>query len=101
MKLTEKEIKHLENINKNQRNLYRMRHYFLSVGVILIGLGLVPTIFFWLQGNMVQVNKFTSHPSFYLLPISGGIAIGYAIQGWKGNSVYILLSRVVEELREK
>lgn len=101
MKLTEKELKHLDNIRKYQRNLHKMRYFFLFTGVLLIAMALVPAIYFWVAGSMLQLNKFTSNPIFYFMPIFGGVAIGYAIQGMKGNSVHVLLLRVIDELREK
>jgi len=99
MNLTEHELEHLEKIKRYQRNLFKMRYYFLSIGIILIGLALVPLFYCWSQGNMALVSKLTSHPSFYISPILGGVALGYSIQGWKGNSVYILLIKIVENLR--
>lgn len=101
MKLTEAEVKHFENIKGYQRNLYRMRYFFAIMGAILIGIAFIPVLYYWFQGNMTLVNKLISHPIIYLLPIFGGGSISYAVQGWKGHSVYVLLTRVIEEIREE
>ena len=99
MHLSEKELKHLERLKKTQRFMYRMRYVFLFLGVLLIMLGFGPFFYFMSLPDKSLYEQFANHPMFYLSMGMGGASLGYAYQGWRGNSVYALLIRVVEELK--
>ncbi len=99
MHLSEKELRHLERLKKTQRHIYKMRYVFLFLGVLLITLGFGTFFYFLSLPDKVLYKRFANHPMFYLLMGAGGVALGYAIQGWRGNSVYTLLIRVIEELK--
>jgi hypothetical protein len=98
MHLSEKEIEHLERLKKSQGYIYKMRYVFLFFGVLLIILSFGSFFYFFSLPDKSLYEKFANHPMFYLLLGVGGVAIGYAYQGWRGNSVYTLLIKVIEEL---
>ena len=102
MRLSEKELKHLERLKKSQRYIHKMRYVFLFLGILLIILSF--GIFFLILSlpDKSLYERSASLPVLYLLSMgAGGVSFGYAYQGWRGNSVYTLLIRVIEELKSK
>ncbi len=99
MHLSEKEIEHLERLKKSQRSIYKMRYVFLLAGALAIAFSFGTFFYFLSLPDKSLYIKFSNHPMFYLTLGAGGVAIGYSIQGWRGNSVYTLLIRVIEELK--
>jgi hypothetical protein len=100
MNLSEKEIEYLRSLKSTEQTFYRLRYVFLTLGVICIVISLGGYLFFLTSQDSATFEKFRSHPMFYLLGIAGGLGIGMAVRGWKGNAAHRLIIKVVEELKD-
>ncbi len=99
MNLSDKEIEYLRKLKSTEQTYYRFRYVFLALGIACIVISLGGYIFFLTSQDSATFEKFRSHPMFYLLGIAGGLGIGIAVRGWKGNAAHRLLIKVVEELK--
>ncbi|WP_339847775.1 hypothetical protein [uncultured Halopseudomonas sp.] len=97
MNLTEQEQRHLENLKKTEESFYRWRYLNLGMGVISLLLAFGGLLFLSSLSSELGA-RFGNHPMFYLLAILGGVGIGLAVRGWRGNSANRLLIAVLEEL---
>lgn len=100
MKLSDQEKEYLRALNNLEQTNYRLRYVFLALGIACIVISLGGYLFFLFSLDRSVFDKIGSHPMFYLLGIAGGVGIGMAIRGWKGNAVRRLLIKVVEELKD-
>jgi hypothetical protein len=100
MKLSDQEKEYLRGLKNLERTNYRLRYIFLALGIACIVISLGGYLFILTSQNSAALEKLQSHPMFYLLGIAGGLGIGMAIRGWKGNATHRLLIKVVEELKD-
>jgi hypothetical protein len=100
MKLSGQEKEYLRGLKNIERTGYRLRFVFLALGIACIVLSLGGYLFFLTAEDKATFEKIRSHPMFYLLGIAGGLGVGMAVRGWKGNAAHRLLIKVVEELKD-
>lgn len=101
MKLTNKEQQYLEKLIKRENQYFRLRYINMALAILCILLAFGALTFFIFFNEGLLFKQYSSHPMLYLLFVVGGIGIGHAIRGWRGDPVSKLLIKVVEELSEK
>ena len=105
MNLTEKETKALRKLQKYERQFRKMRYFFLSLCILMIGLGVytgnlladIPEKF---EGNIeLQALLYsTAIPQFYFFCGMTGFIIGITIKNWIGDPNRTLLIGLAERL---
>jgi hypothetical protein len=76
--------KFLQRLIALEEAAYRFRYVALALGIVclVIALGGYALLF---SISKDKATHFGSHPLFYLLGVGGGLGIGYAVRGWRGN----------------
>lgn len=100
MKLSEEERTLVAQLLKRENLYYRLRYGNLILGIscLVIAFG---GFSYLMSLSRDAAMRFGNHPIMYLLGIIGGVGIGMAYRGWKGNPQTKLLLSITEKLDGK
>jgi hypothetical protein len=97
MKLSPREEKMVLDLEKNVSDVKRMRWLFLFLGILLICMSVGIAIYYSIFGSPEWIKHIIGKPEFYLMTVAGGISLGWATKGFKGDPVRELIIKVIRE----
>ena len=97
MKLSDRERKLAELLERQVQTTQRLRWVFLAMGILLISLSVGAYLFFLVSGHHAVVEQMEAHPMFYLCAICAGIAFAWGFQGFNGSPQKELLIKLVRD----
>lgn len=98
MSLPSREMELLRSLEKNVAEFRRLRWVFIALGTLLICMSPGLTLLYFSTGHPTWISGFENEPMFYLIAVAGGAAIGYGMQGFKGDPIKELVIYLVRRV---